>query len=68
MRHSNKCVAWTKEFTDKYPNYCRSCGGWGGFAEYNYPNELDGFEICDDCIGSFEMSSLWRIYSRRFLG
>jgi len=52
MIHTKECTKRIKEFTNKYPNYCKTCGGWGGFVEYNYPNEPDEFIECSNCIGA----------------
>jgi hypothetical protein len=48
-----------REFEKKFPNYCRRCGGVGGFI-YRYdpspkgialsPGWMEDFETCEDCI------------------
>lgn len=40
-----------KEFEDKYPNYCRKCGGYGGFHDYGGYWEPPSFDECE-CLSS----------------
>ena len=61
MNHSEECMKRAREFEKKYPNYCRTCGGWGGFlvpgvrtfsnGDPGYPDE---FEDCQDCVCQFK--------------
>lgn len=57
MIHTAECLAFQErvnkahdEYEAQWPNHCRHCNGWGGFAQYNYPREPDDFESCGDCI------------------
>lgn len=63
MQHSEQCLKeqetrnqLIKEYKNKWPNYCRSCGGWGGSVFYQshpygstYANE-EMWDPCTDCI------------------
>lgn len=63
MEHTKACVEASikaekerADFFKKYPNYCKSCEGWGGFVYYEN-HGLPGageriFDMCGDCIGN----------------
>jgi hypothetical protein len=36
---------WRAEYSSKWPNYCRNCGGWG----YNEWTEPHGERMSEDC-------------------
>lgn len=66
MCHSKSCLdrlnAYrneVKRFEDKYPNYCLTCGGHGGYWYRDDPSDSGvslapgftvDFEYCEDCI------------------
>lgn len=39
-------AAWT----DHWPDYCKRCGGWGGFASTSDHGTIVEFDTCPDCI------------------
>lgn len=56
MRRYEKEV---KEFETKWPNYCRKCGGWGGFYVNYDPSSrgtslgrgyMTDFDLCLECL------------------
>lgn len=36
-----------KAWKEKWPNYCQSCWGRGGFPVYNYPHAPDDYDPCE---------------------
>ena len=58
MIHTKECdtyIARTKEEIEKYvkkwPNYCSSCHGAGGFYSPGSYWQPPDFDICDNCVG-----------------
>ena len=58
MKHNKRCIeeeAATKEFQDRWPNFCHSCGAWGGvtYPVYVYRDgsaDPGGSDPCSHCL------------------